>query len=346
MIGGPDAGRRTALRPGSWSIGRTGADVVIDDPTVSKLHARIDVATDGVVALADQRSLNGSWVNSEPIVAPTTVDRDAVLRLGASQLQVSDPADGDRPMVPEPGRRFATGGTLPFNRPPRAHTVVGHTSPSTLPDAPVDAPSTSAVGIISVIAPLVFGLVMVKVFHSWLYGMFALLSPVMLVGNAIESKRRGRKTEAQGPDSATPGEHRAVPRPSWPSSRRPSARRGSSSCPRHPRSCDGPPHRAPACGSDVRATTTSCCSGPVSERCPGTRRSRALAGLWPTRCARPSPTPPSWRPRRWRSTWRPGASSGIFGPRPAALATGPLARGPDGHAARPGGPAGGGPDRW
>ena len=35
---------------------------------------------------------------------------------------------------------------------------------------------------------------MVKVFNNWLYGMFALLGPVMLVGNAIESRRRGRKT--------------------------------------------------------------------------------------------------------------------------------------------------------
>ncbi len=192
VIGGLDAGRRRLVGPGSWSVGRVATDVVVEDPTVSAIHVRCQVAGSGTVTLSDQESLNGTWVDDQPVAAPTVVDAESIVRLGASQLQFGPAISEDRPLGLLPGR-FSNGCTIPFNRPPRQTRSPQH-EPIDPPTRPADAIATSAVGVISVIAPLVLGLVMVKVFHNWLYGMFALLSPVMLIGNVIESKHRGRRT--------------------------------------------------------------------------------------------------------------------------------------------------------
>ncbi len=193
VVGGLDAGRRTRVAPGSWSIGRIGADLTVDDLAMSAVHARVDVATDGTVTLTDRHSLNGTWVADVALEGPTVVSPDAIVRLGASHLQVGPPVGEDRPVLIEPGRRFATGATLPFNRRPRLMPS-SRREPLDPPRAPAEAMTTSTIGVVGVLAPLLLGLVMVRVLHNWAYGMFGLLSPVMLVANAIESKRRDRRS--------------------------------------------------------------------------------------------------------------------------------------------------------
>ena len=53
------------------NIGRSGSrsDLVIDEPTVSGLHAQLQEETDGVFSLRDEGSTNGTYVNLEPISA-------------------------------------------------------------------------------------------------------------------------------------------------------------------------------------------------------------------------------------------------------------------------------------
>ncbi|MDQ6697988.1 MAG: FtsK/SpoIIIE domain-containing protein [Actinomycetota bacterium] len=197
VVGGLHAGQRRLLAPGRWSIGRIGTDVVIDDPTVSFTHSSVDVAPNGTIGLVDRHSLNGTWVADVAVEGPATIKPGAIIRLGASQLQICPVAAEDTSVpaaVPAAtGWRFGTGGASPFNRPPRLMPITEH-EPLDPPQAPAEVARTMSAGVISVIAPLVFGLVMVKVFHNWLYGMFVLLSPVMLLGNAVESRRRDRRT--------------------------------------------------------------------------------------------------------------------------------------------------------
>jgi hypothetical protein len=65
---------------GQWTrIGRSlAADVVFDDPTVSRRHALIVRGPDGVRVL-DDRSLNGVFVNGERVEWSTLQDGDEVL---------------------------------------------------------------------------------------------------------------------------------------------------------------------------------------------------------------------------------------------------------------------------
>ena len=50
--------------PDRISVGRTGnCDIVLRDPSVSKLHAHFRVERDGELVLVDQRSSNGTMIN-------------------------------------------------------------------------------------------------------------------------------------------------------------------------------------------------------------------------------------------------------------------------------------------
>ena len=67
-----------AVGEGVLRIGRgIGADVVLEDRSVSRRHAVI-TCRDGEVVLLDDRSLNGVWVNGERVGQATLRDGDAV----------------------------------------------------------------------------------------------------------------------------------------------------------------------------------------------------------------------------------------------------------------------------
>ena len=67
-----------AVGEGVLRLGRgIGADVVLEDRSVSRRHAVI-TCRDGEVVLLDDRSLNGVWVNGERVGQATLRDGDSV----------------------------------------------------------------------------------------------------------------------------------------------------------------------------------------------------------------------------------------------------------------------------
>jgi pSer/pThr/pTyr-binding forkhead associated (FHA) protein len=57
-----------ALRPGMTRIGRSGsADIAFDDGSVSRRHAVIVIRSDGRAEIADDGSLNGTYVNGDRV---------------------------------------------------------------------------------------------------------------------------------------------------------------------------------------------------------------------------------------------------------------------------------------
>ena len=63
VVGGPDSGRSFDVRAGTLRIGRAGdADLVVDDPDLSRIHAELAVGPDGVT-LRDCGSTNGSSID-------------------------------------------------------------------------------------------------------------------------------------------------------------------------------------------------------------------------------------------------------------------------------------------
>lgn len=76
------AGKRTALEPGETLIGRDpGAGLYIDDPSVSRRHARIFV-TEQSATLEDLGSKNGTHLGDRRIEAQVRLDDGARIRIG------------------------------------------------------------------------------------------------------------------------------------------------------------------------------------------------------------------------------------------------------------------------
>ncbi len=75
------SGGMHTLKPGSNTVGREGTDVLVFDKTVSRTHARLEMADSGAVSVEDFSSTNGTRVNGErlmPHVLRSLADSDRV----------------------------------------------------------------------------------------------------------------------------------------------------------------------------------------------------------------------------------------------------------------------------
>ncbi|MCZ7431489.1 FtsK/SpoIIIE domain-containing protein [Streptomyces sp. WMMC1477] len=94
VVAGPDAGGVHLLHGGHIRIGRSAdADVVLDDPDVSRLHCVVTVTESGAVSLADLGSTNGTTADGAPVgERPVPLRPGASLRVGESVLRLrTDP---------------------------------------------------------------------------------------------------------------------------------------------------------------------------------------------------------------------------------------------------------------
>lgn len=84
-----ETGRRHRLLVGESTVGREGAEVVLPDKTISRVHAKLYVGEDNSVVLEDMDSTNGTQVNGErlsPNMPRTLVDGDTV-RFGSVRMR-------------------------------------------------------------------------------------------------------------------------------------------------------------------------------------------------------------------------------------------------------------------
>jgi len=72
---------------GDVVIGREGADLTIDDPELSRRHARVK-PVDGGVEIEDLGSTNGTFVNGERVAGPVRVTTGASMDVGESRIAV------------------------------------------------------------------------------------------------------------------------------------------------------------------------------------------------------------------------------------------------------------------
>ncbi len=78
-------------------------DVVIDDPSVSSQHARVQL-TDGVLRVIDMHSTNGTRLNYSTLIAPATLLDGDIIEFGSASFSVDGPelreesGDGDAEM--------------------------------------------------------------------------------------------------------------------------------------------------------------------------------------------------------------------------------------------------------
>jgi pSer/pThr/pTyr-binding forkhead associated (FHA) protein len=107
---GPLAGQRVQVAS-ALVLGRQ-ADLVVDDPQVSRRHAVLRPAGDAL-EVEDLGSLNGTWVNGARIDGPTRLAPGDRVRLGDTTFEVEGPpaTEAAPASVPAPA--------LPFDPPPQ-----------------------------------------------------------------------------------------------------------------------------------------------------------------------------------------------------------------------------------
>ncbi|MER5453224.1 FHA domain-containing protein [Micromonospora sp. NPDC002389] len=91
VAAGPMRGLGFRLRRQPQVIGRDPAvDIVVHDPHLSRRHAEIWLAGEGV-SLVDLGSTNGTWVNERRITELTRLSDGDVIRIGRTDLRFFDP---------------------------------------------------------------------------------------------------------------------------------------------------------------------------------------------------------------------------------------------------------------
>jgi pSer/pThr/pTyr-binding forkhead associated (FHA) protein len=114
---GPLAGQQVEVTS-DLVLGRQAADLVIDDPQVSRRHASVRPAGDGL-EVEDHGSLNGTWVNGARVGGATRLAPGDRVRLGDTTFEVEGAGAAPTEASPRPAPPPA----LPFDpapqRPPR-----------------------------------------------------------------------------------------------------------------------------------------------------------------------------------------------------------------------------------
>ncbi|MEC9341950.1 MAG: FHA domain-containing protein [Pseudomonadota bacterium] len=123
MRTGPLAGRKFPLLKASYDIGRgVDNDIVVDDPSVSRRHARF-FSDAGVWNVQDLGSTNGVRINGEPVKRARLYDGDRV-RLGKVRIKFETPdPHGDVVPLAAPSRRKLLGAARRVMRLPRVTGV-------------------------------------------------------------------------------------------------------------------------------------------------------------------------------------------------------------------------------
>lgn len=187
VIAGPDAGRSELLPAGRHVLGRETGDVPIADPLISRRHLELHV--DGEqVTITDLGSCNGSYVDDDrlPAMTPTVWPRGATLRIGSSVLVHGRAAADDLATT------LDAGGAVIVNRPPRL-APTQQPRRVVFPSAPTASRPPTRLPVLASLAPVAAGVALALVLRRWEFLAFALMSPVVMLGQAGSDRLAARR---------------------------------------------------------------------------------------------------------------------------------------------------------
>lgn len=188
-IHGPQVGESIPLQARGQTIGRhPRADLVMDDPDLSRLHCEVRLES-GRVTVVDLQSTNGTVIESEPVDAPRELRSGESLLVGNSQLRLSAPSR-QRPQ--------AVRGWIDVQRPPvRLKAPVKKTLSEPTPVRPRER---RAMPWLVALLPLIIGVGLALWLRTAMFLAFAVFSPVMMLAQHLSDKRDGRRTGARDAD--------------------------------------------------------------------------------------------------------------------------------------------------
>jgi predicted Zn finger-like uncharacterized protein len=87
IINGTDAGNVYRIEKPRVTVGRSGADLTINDTEASRQHAAIEVR-DAVIRLEDLSSTNGTLVDGEKITEPVELTNHSEFQIGGTTIML------------------------------------------------------------------------------------------------------------------------------------------------------------------------------------------------------------------------------------------------------------------
>ena len=142
IVSGPKQGRTVEIAGERLAVGRDGsAGLVIQDPEVSRTHAYLEPLPDGRVALHDNGSANGTWVNGQRVTS-TVLSGGEEIRFGNTVLR----AERDTGVTPPGTPIQPTPPATPVVQPPPPPPPVPAYTPPPPPPPPAYAPPPAGIG--------------------------------------------------------------------------------------------------------------------------------------------------------------------------------------------------------
>ena len=172
--------------PADGTVGRS-APLELGDAEVSGRHLRIR-SSGGRVTVADAGSTNGTVVAGERLSADRgerEVAPGDLIWAGRTALTVSQGAGPGRGPDRHPGRELRYSRSPRLIERPRAPRVV-------LPEPPPE-PQKLSFPVLAIVLPVLVGVLMAVLTRQLDYLAFVALSPVMMIGNALTERRRGKR---------------------------------------------------------------------------------------------------------------------------------------------------------
>ncbi|WP_104082182.1 FtsK/SpoIIIE domain-containing protein [Cryobacterium sp. Y11] len=185
ILAGPDAGLEFDVPFGASTIGRDyGAEVRLGDPLVSKRHARLNVAD--AVEILDLGSANGLLMGGL-LVSRTVLTPADVVSLGDTELSVAP--------LQQLGAVPTSTPVVEFVRPPRV--VARFPGLELLAPTPPKAPQPMRFPYLSIVAPIIMGVVLYLVTRNILSLAFIALSPLLVIGAFVDGKVTAKRVLKQ-----------------------------------------------------------------------------------------------------------------------------------------------------
>lgn len=180
VLSGADDGREFSIGYGSSSIGRdAGQDVRLQDPLVSKAHARLNISD--VAEIIDQGSANGTRVNGE-LITRANVTRNDVVTVGSTSFMIE---------LAALGAAADLGGVVALNRSPRLDPQ--YPGRELIAPDPPERPKPRPLPWMMFLVPLLMGPLMLAMGRSPYAMVFMLMMPLMATAMWLDGKRRNAK---------------------------------------------------------------------------------------------------------------------------------------------------------
>ena len=187
-VGGPDTGRVRPLTIGETALCLATDQSAVFGPDLGEALGYAMLGSDGCVTVRARSGQKDLVLEGKTLgEASEAWVPHAQLHIGNSVVEVHPVGLGDADLVSS-----TEGGWLDFNRPPRLLPPVP--AAAFRRPAPPAAPTRNSMPWITAMIPAVMGVAMAVLLRQPFYLLFALMSPVMMIGSTLSSRRNGKQS--------------------------------------------------------------------------------------------------------------------------------------------------------